>query len=73
VLETAHDLAERVDATVMPTERGVDLLIVGSRPEARTGRVMVSAQAQNAIENATSPVIVLARSVPLRFAVPAVV
>lgn len=73
VLETAHDLAERVDATVMPTERGVDLLIVGSRPEARTGRVTVSAQAQNAIENATSPVIVLARSVPLRFAVPAVV
>ena len=34
---------------------------------------MVSAQAENAIENATSPVLVLARSVPLRFAVPAAV
>ncbi len=73
VLETATGLAERIDATVVPTERGVDLLIVGSRPEARAGQVMISAQAQNAIENATSPVIVLARSVPLRFAVPATV
>ncbi len=73
VLETATGLAERVDATVLPAERGVDLLIVGSRPEARPGQVMISAQAQNAIENATSPVIVLARSVPLRFAVPATV
>ena len=73
VLETATSLAERLDATVLPTERGVDLLIVGSRPEAKPGQVMISAQAQNAIENATAPVLVLARSVPLRFAVPAAV
>ncbi len=73
VRQTAEELAERIDATVSDTERDVDLLIVGSRPEARPGQVMVSAQAENAIENATSPVLVLARSVPLRFAVPAAV
>ena len=73
VVQTAAELAERLDAAVSPTDRGVDLLIVGSRPEARAGQVMISAQAQNAIENATAPVLVLARSVPLRFAVPAVV
>jgi nucleotide-binding universal stress UspA family protein len=66
-IETAFSLAARLDAQVVDRERGVDLLVVGSRAEAPEGRVMVSARSQNAIEEATSPVIVAARGVPLRF------
>lgn len=71
-LQTAYELAERLEASLTRDERRVDLLLVGSRPEAPVGRVMITAQAQNAIENATAPVLVLARGVALRFAVPAV-
>jgi nucleotide-binding universal stress UspA family protein len=66
-IETAFSLAKRLDAQVVDRDRGVDLLVVGSRPEAREGRVLVSSQAQNAIEEATSPVLVVARGVPLTF------
>jgi nucleotide-binding universal stress UspA family protein len=66
-IETARALAERLDATVTRDERQVDLLVVGSRAEAREGRVMVSSRSQNAIENATAPVLVVARGVALTF------
>jgi nucleotide-binding universal stress UspA family protein len=66
--ETAHSLAERFGASVLWNQRPVDLLVVGSRGEAPQGRVLISAQAQNAIEGATAPVLVVAREVPLRFA-----
>jgi nucleotide-binding universal stress UspA family protein len=66
-IETAFSLAERFNATVVDRERGVDLLIVGSRSEAPEGTVMISARSQNAIEEARSPVIVVARCVPLYF------
>jgi nucleotide-binding universal stress UspA family protein len=69
-VETARSLAERLGATLSRDERHVDLLVVGSRSEAPEGRVMLSAQTQNEIENATFPVLVLARGVPLRFAAP---
>ena len=42
-------------ATLTRDERRVDLLVVGSRSEAPEGRVMITAQAQNEIENATVP------------------
>ena len=71
-LITGRELAERFDADLSPRADGVDLLLVGSRNEAPFGRVMVSARARNEIESATAPVLVLARGVPLRFAVPAV-
>ena len=45
--------------------------MIGSREEASIGQVMVSARARNEIESATAPVLVVARGVPLRFAVPA--
>jgi nucleotide-binding universal stress UspA family protein len=67
-IQTARELAERLGATVTRDERQVDLLVVGSRPEAPEGRVLISAASQNAIENATSPVLVVARGVPVRFA-----
>jgi nucleotide-binding universal stress UspA family protein len=67
-IETARALADELEATVTRDERQVDLLVVGSRFEAPEGRVMVTAQAENAIENATSPVLVVARGVALHFA-----
>ncbi|MGO9900945.1 MAG: hypothetical protein ACLP0J_14925 [Solirubrobacteraceae bacterium] len=66
-IDTAHRLAQHFDATVTDSHHGVDLLIVGSRPEAPAGHVMVSARSQNAIEEATAPVLVVARGVALDF------
>jgi nucleotide-binding universal stress UspA family protein len=68
-LETARELAEATGATLTRDERRVDLLIVGSRSEAHEGRVMITSHAQNEIENATAPVLVVARGVPLHFGV----
>jgi nucleotide-binding universal stress UspA family protein len=72
-IETAQGLAESSGAIVTWETRNVDLLVVGSRPEAPEGHVMVSAQAQRAIENATCPVLVVPRGVSLRFEETAVV
>ena len=66
-IETAFSIAERLDATVVDTDRGVDLLVVGSRQEARAGRVMITSRAHNAIEEATAPVLIVARGVALHF------
>ena len=70
-LETARDLAESLDAHLSRDEPLVDLLVVGSRPEAPAGQVLLSAQAQRQLENATSPVIVVPQAVSLRFPVAA--
>ena len=69
-IDTAHSLSSHYEATVTNTGHGVDLLIVGSRREASQGQVLVSARAQNAIENASSPVLVIARGVALEFRAP---
>ncbi len=69
-VDTAHSLADRFGATVSVKSYGVDLLVVGSRPEAADGRVMISSQAENAIDQATCPVLVIARGVPLEFVSP---
>jgi nucleotide-binding universal stress UspA family protein len=66
-IESAFSLAGRLGAKVVDSDRGVDLLVVGSRPEAPAGRAMVTSRAQNAIEEATSPVLVVARGVALHF------
>ena len=65
-LDTARDLAESLGAQVSRDEPLVDLLVVGSRPEAPAGQVLLSAQAQRQLESATSPVIVVPRAVSLR-------
>lgn len=69
-LSTATELAHRLGAKVTTGENPCDLLVVGSRPEAHPGQVMITAQAQNAIENARQPVLVLARGVALGFQAP---
>jgi nucleotide-binding universal stress UspA family protein len=66
-IETARELAESVGASVTRDERHVDILVVGSRSEAPEGRVMLSSQAQNEIENSGAPVLVVARGVPIEF------
>jgi len=66
-LETARDLAACLGARVTLDEPHVDLLVVASRPEAPSGRVMVSSSAENEIENATSPVLVVPRGVAVHF------
>lgn len=69
-IETARSLARQFKAELTHDTRGVDLLVVGSRAEAPHGRVMISAQSQNAIENSGAPVLVTARGVALEFRAP---
>jgi nucleotide-binding universal stress UspA family protein len=66
-IETARELAESLRARVTRDEPYVDLLVVGSRIEAPEGQVMISSAAWSAIENATSPVLVVPRGVTVRF------
>jgi nucleotide-binding universal stress UspA family protein len=66
-IETARGLADAFGATLTRDEHRVDLLVVGSRPEGRGGRVTISGQAQNAIENSDAPVVVVPRGVTLHF------
>ena len=72
-IETARVLADHLGARVTRDERHIDLVVVGSRSEAPEGRVMITAAAQNELENATFPVLVVARGVPVRFGVPATI
>jgi nucleotide-binding universal stress UspA family protein len=65
--DTAGDLAESLRARLTHDEPFVDLLVIGSHPAAPHGRVMLSSQAQNTIECATYPVLVLPRGVAVRF------
>jgi nucleotide-binding universal stress UspA family protein len=77
---TAQALARALDADLAPEgehrgghtqrargEQDVDLLVVGSRPEAEEGRVSVSAASENLIENAGAPVLVVPRGTTLSF------
>jgi nucleotide-binding universal stress UspA family protein len=70
-IETARELGESLGARVTRDEPYVDLLVVGSRLEAAEGHVMISSASWSAIENATSPVLVVPRGMTVRF--PAVV
>jgi nucleotide-binding universal stress UspA family protein len=66
-LETARALADSFGATLTRDEPRVDLLVVGSRLEAPVGHVLLSAQAQNEIESARCPVLVVPRGVSIDF------
>jgi nucleotide-binding universal stress UspA family protein len=68
--DTAQSIADRFGARVVERSHNVDLLVVGSRPEAPEGRVMVSAQAENAIGDATCPVLVVPGLVAVSFPSP---
>ena len=66
-IDTAHALANHFAAVVTDTNYGVDLLIVGSRPEAQEGRTLLSAHAENAIVGTAAPVLVVARGATVDF------
>jgi nucleotide-binding universal stress UspA family protein len=66
-IETAFAIANRLEAKVVDSDRNVDLLIVGSRQEAREGSLMITSRAHNTIEEAAAPVLVVARGVALQF------
>jgi len=66
-IDTAHAFANHFAATVIDKNYGVDLLIVGSRPEAQTGQTMLSAHAENALIGTTAPVLVVGRGVAVDF------
>jgi nucleotide-binding universal stress UspA family protein len=66
--ETANSLAAALGASVGAHGAGpVDLLVVGSRPEAPQGKVTLSAASDYAVETATCPVLVVPRGVALNF------
>jgi nucleotide-binding universal stress UspA family protein len=68
VRETARALAASLGAEVAGSmDASLDFLVVGSRPEAPQGRVMVSAATDYAIENAACPVLVVPRGVAVEF------
>jgi nucleotide-binding universal stress UspA family protein len=65
---TAQSLATALGASITEHNGGpVDLLVVGSREGAPTGRVELSAAAEYVIETALSPVLVVPRNAPVRF------
>lgn len=66
-IDTAHALASHYAATVTDSGNGVDLLIVGSRPQARAGTTLLCARTEGAIFDSTAPVLVTARGVALDF------
>jgi len=67
-LETAQSLAEQTGAELVdPRQGNLSLLVVGSRPEAELGRVMLSAVTEYAIELSRCPVLVVPRGTALRF------
>ena len=66
-IDTAHAMANHFGATVTDRNYGIDLLIVGSRPEAQEGQTMLSAHAENAIVGTTAPVLVVGRGVAVDF------
>jgi hypothetical protein len=66
-IETAYSLAGSLGARVVDSDRNVDLLIVGSRPEAQDGHVMITSAAENSLEDVTAPVLIVARGVALHF------
>jgi nucleotide-binding universal stress UspA family protein len=66
-IDTAHSLASHFGAEVTDKNYNVDLLIVGSRPEAHEGQTLISAQAENALIGTSAPVLVVGRGIVLTF------
>ena len=69
---SAESLAGALGAAVADYPSGaIDLLVVGSRPEAPDGRVVLSAKSDYAVEDARYPVLVIPRGVSIDFEAPA--
>ena len=61
---TAERLAARAGTPLaLPSQEGVDLLVVGSRPGTQEGRVGLTAANEYVVDTATTSVLILARGV----------
>jgi nucleotide-binding universal stress UspA family protein len=70
--DTAQTLANALGAKIGdPDAEQIDLLVIGSRNGTPDGRMELSAVAEYAIETATSPVLAVARAMPVLFTEPA--
>ena len=62
--QTAEGLAAIAGAPLsLPSQDGLDLLVVGSRPGTRHGRVGISSASEYVVETATASVLIVARGV----------
>ena len=69
--QSAESLAAALGAGVAEHGSGpVDLLVVGSRPEAPSSKVVLSASSDYAVEASTAPVLVVPRGAALDFSAP---
>jgi nucleotide-binding universal stress UspA family protein len=67
-MATAQTLVKALGASITEHNGGpVDLLVIGSREGAPTGRLELSAAAEYVIETALSPVLAVPRGAPVRF------
>jgi nucleotide-binding universal stress UspA family protein len=63
--ETARALAEKLGGEVVPAPADVDLIVVGSQPDAPTGHVVIGGDVRTELDNARSPVLVLPADSPI--------
>ena len=64
--QTANSLAEKLGATVAESPSGpVDLIVIGSQPDAPTGHVVIGGDVRTELNNARSSVLVLPAGSPL--------
>jgi nucleotide-binding universal stress UspA family protein len=71
-VETAEALAAATGGEVVDTrDESLDLLVIGSRPEAELGRVMLSAVTEYVIDLSRCAVLVVPRGAPVRLSAPA--
>ena len=65
--DTANSLAQSLGATVVAESPAdaVDLIVVGSQPDAPSGRVVIGGDVRTELDNARSSVLVLAAGTPI--------
>lgn len=63
--ETASALAEKLGAQVVPPSGAVDLIVVGSKPDAPSGHVVIGGDVRTELDNARSSVLVLPADSPI--------
>ena len=66
--QTANSLAERLGATVVDSSsEAVDLIVVGSQPDAQAGHVVIGGEVRTELDNARGSVLVLPAGAPILF------
>jgi hypothetical protein len=63
--ETASALADKLGAQVVPPSGEVDLIVVGSKPDAPSGHVVIGGDVRTELDNARSSVLVLPAESPI--------